>query len=191
MPLHGYRKAFIGAFQRLNGVVFGVARRHAKMFAHYRGSLMMARIDSYRFLAEDHGQLSMRFDRYLMRGLALIFWPPHVMIRCVQVLDERAAMGHIEDLKTTADSKQRNVRNQRVGDERQFNLVAFVVRLFRLFISDCAIAGGIHVRTAHQQDAVAAFYRCRITGKSQHGLNANFAQRGLVRFGGVKLSINQ
>ena len=103
--MHRQGKAFVGAFQRLNDVVPRVARRDAEMASHHRRSLMMARIHSYHVLAEDFGQVGLLFDCCLMRGLALILGPPDVVVGRVQMLDQRPAVGDVEDLKTAADTE--------------------------------------------------------------------------------------
>ena len=77
-----------------------------------------------------------------------------VAIRRIQMLNQSAALAHIEHLKAAADCEDREIMRQRCFDQRGFDSVALRIRRLRFRLRAFAIAGGIYIRSAGQNQSL-------------------------------------
>ena len=71
-----------------------------------------------------------------------------------EVLVERAAAGDVHDLHPAADAEERQVALHRAAGQRELEGVALGHRPDRLRVRRLAVAGGVHVGPAGEQQAV-------------------------------------
>ena len=92
-----------------------------------------------------------------MRGhLVRIRCVPVVAHRVREMLDERAAPGHVEDMHTAADRQERQLRVGGRADERHLEPVPPAVGRVRLLVRGGIVQGGVDVGAAGEHDAVEA-----------------------------------
>jgi len=99
-----------------------------------------------------------RIEVNLVRGhLVRIRRVPVVAHRVREMLDERAAPGHVEDVHAAADREERQLRVDGRADERHLEPVPAAVRLVRFLVRDGVVQRGVDVGAAGEHDAVEAF----------------------------------
>src|ERR1035438_5274367 len=100
--------------------------------------------------------------------------------RRIEMLHQSAAVLHIQDLESPADSEQWKIAVEELLNERALQFVARIVGRVRLGLTNFAVERGVHVGTTHEDEPghIGWYFSTR---SNQNGLDARIPQRLFVR----------